>query len=739
MFNQIDPNTQAEFSKWVANKTPERALQSNAAFLLRRTKGISSVVFTDKMESYTDGNNVTVSIIPFFLQPEFGPVYWMESMRINMAHEFQHANSSRFDLVPELIKEYTEYMAQSFGAESHTGTLEYLAQSALNCTEDGRINEIVVQNHPGYFAGMRMTNYAIREMNEITEIAANPADELRDFFTQLLVYSKSGLDAIGITVYKGQRLEREFEQIRSLIDQAVNAESALECKERTLDALKISGSYVADLMQQSIQESGSESEITKTAEKLPKQRYSKDAMQNEEQKSDGDHSNSPRYQRPEKEEKQNEQQDGSAGDSGSGNQSQTDAGNDASQGSPDEGETNSKNKPQSGAGNQEKNGSSPKAQSGPASKAESGNNNSGEGKESKNGTPSQKEKENEKDTHVSSLTDVIGSTGLSDYSPNTLSEKEIRESIAASERLLTPRFDGSEKNAACQPTPLSKADEQTLNRVYGKLEKQETYLSPRGTHLTPVLNKEAQRLHCKLENILTKNRAMMSGTRKGVLNTSGLWKTGIESQDIFRRKNPPKAGNCAVYELIDKSGSMREKAYRVGDTYINKLSAALSTAAIMEEALKGLSSTKISLFSAGDVCQNSLTIVKDFDQTASGNRCMDALTAVSPKGGNMDGAAIRIAAMDLAKRPEKTKILIVLSDGMPSAYDSTDEAINDVRTAVSWARSQGIIVVSVMYGDDSFLKTNYSLYKQMYERGVIACRPGNIITEFERILTALIR
>ena len=717
MFKKMDQNTLLQFEKWVKSGEPERLLRPNASFLLRRTRGIQKITFNSEMESFTDGDNITVSGIPFFVAPEYGPEYWLEIMRINMAHEFQHANSSRFDIIKSIRTEYGEYMHTNF--DINHGYAAKIAQSVLNCTEDGRINEIVIQDHPGYFAGMRMVNYGIREMNEIEGIAQRPGEELVHFLSQILVYSKTGLDAIGITCYKGERLEAEFLKIRDLIDKAVWAKTALECKELTYQLLVISAPYIAELAK-------SESKIQDFLDQIASEMYSEFCESNEEQTADDDHSDSPRYQSPKEpastqpsaDLNENKQSDDGESDSGSRNENKD--GEDKPSGNGECGQKTQEETSQ--AKETSKNASDQRQESGDGNSKEKGDKPTG-------------------DSHAESIKGVIGSfgDGLSDYSPDTMGEIEIRKTLDSVAKLLKGSGEAPADTTKCQPTPLSAEDRRMLSGIYSKLDFKESYVSPKNGRITPALKKEATVLHEKLTKILARNRVQMSAVRKGVLDPVALWKVGIESQDVFRRKSPPKECDCAVYELIDRSGSMNELAYTVGSDRITKLHSALSTAAVMEESLKSIAATKVSLFCAAVHYSTELTIVKDFDQTGDGNRCVDALQQILPSGGNMDGAAIRIAAMDLAKRPEKTKILIVLSDGLPSAYLSEEQAIADVHSAVKWARSQGIIVVSVMYGNTNFLKRSLPTYKKMYEQGIVACRPADILQEFTRILTTLVR
>ena len=94
--------------------------------------------------------------------------------------------------------------------------------------------------------------------------------------------------------------------------------------------------------------------------------------------------------------------------------------------------------------------------------------------------------------------------------------------------------------------------------------------------------------------------------------------------------------------------------------------------------------------------------------------------------------------MDLEKRNEKRKVLIVLSDGLPSAYSKEAEAMDDVRSAVQDARRKGVIVIPIMYGVTD-TEESYESYRQMYEKGIISTTSDNILDEFEKLLMKLIK
>ena len=101
------------------------------------------------------------------------------------------------------------------------------------------------------------------------------------------------------------------------------------------------------------------------------------------------------------------------------------------------------------------------------------------------------------------------------------------------------------------------------------------------------------------------------------------------------------------------------------------------------------------------------------------------------------GDAIRAAALDLAKRTERRKILMVLSDGLPSGYFSEAEAIDDVRTAVQAARRRGLLVIPIIY--TARTDENVDAYRRMYEKSMIFADSVGMLGEFERLLMKLVR
>lgn len=245
-------------------------------------------------------------------------------------------------------------------------------------------------------------------------------------------------------------------------------------------------------------------------------------------------------------------------------------------------------------------------------------------------------------------------------------------------------------------------------------------------------------LRREILKILTERRKAQKGLRRGALDPGSLWKQGVGDGTIFSRRGNPQAGSCAFYLLIDNSGSMNEPATSDTRHSLSKSEVARSAAAIVEQAVMSLVPCKIALFqqSQGRVKH---TVVRKFEETGSQNRSWNSLAEIGPGGCNADSINVRVAAEELSRRREQKKILLVVSDGQPSAYASRLSAKAEVKEAVKAARRKGVIVISIMVGDESFLKSSKADYIDMYEKDIIACRPQDIAATLAQLLRLIIR
>jgi len=118
--------------------------------------------------------------------------------------------------------------------------------------------------------------------------------------------------------------------------------------------------------------------------------------------------------------------------------------------------------------------------------------------------------------------------------------------------------------------------------------------------------------------------------------------------------------------------------------------------ALMCDALQALGDRfAVYAFSGHGRAQVEFRIVKGFDDAVSA-RTAAALSALRPQGATRAGAAIRHATAQLARQPQRHKVLIVVSDGYPEDIDYGPEprelryAIEDTAHALREAAALGV-------------------------------------------------
>ena len=196
----------------------------------------------------------------------------------------------------------------------------------------------------------------------------------------------------------------------------------------------------------------------------------------------------------------------------------------------------------------------------------------------------------------------------------------------------------------------------------------------------------------------------------GGIDVKRLGSLGMGKTDVFKRLQKGKKFSGCVYILKDNSGSMSG----------NKNRYACESMAVLEETYKGLLPLKISAFSAMSGVEHQ--VIKDWDEIRKDNLSWNFLNYTRPRGGNSDGYDIQIASYELQKRPERKKLLIVLSDGMPS--ESTP---GYTKGAIEKARQQGVEVCGIYFEDGNIEKSaTAEQFKDMYEKDYICCNAKDI-------------
>ena len=112
------------------------------------------------------------------------------------------------------------------------------------------------------------------------------------------------------------------------------------------------------------------------------------------------------------------------------------------------------------------------------------------------------------------------------------------------------------------------------------------------------------------------------------------------------------------------------------------------------------------------------------------------LVNITHKLDNADGYSIRYASKLLAKRPEKHKLLIVISDGEPSAfiYKNAEAGIIDTKNAIQTAKKMGQIVCGILISDyDS------EAHRKMYGRNLVYTEDGRVAHVLAQKLKQIIK
>lgn len=244
------------------------------------------------------------------------------------------------------------------------------------------------------------------------------------------------------------------------------------------------------------------------------------------------------------------------------------------------------------------------------------------------------------------------------------------------------------------------------------------------------LNGMAKTLKRKVEKIFKNQESpLIRGQKAGSLDVANLYKLPLGQVDLFQKKALDNEFDGCCYLLMDNSGSM-------GNGKGSKRYHCCRALAVLEEAFQNIMPLKITAFDAYGSRKVHHQVIKNWSEKITHNGSYNYYEHESSGLGNKDGYSIRVATEELLKRSEQKKILIVLSDGLPSDYESGEKPESDVYDAVKRARSLGIEVIGIYFGSN-LKETNADVktFRAMYDSG----HCGSIITEPENISNELIR
>lgn len=237
------------------------------------------------------------------------------------------------------------------------------------------------------------------------------------------------------------------------------------------------------------------------------------------------------------------------------------------------------------------------------------------------------------------------------------------------------------------------------------------------------------------------------GHKKGKLHAPSLYRVMQGDPRVFTQKQEHVSKDTAVTLLCDNSGSMGGAKMKLGMISSYALAVTLERVKISYEVLGfttgNFSRIPNSILEAmqDEVAKTGLRydriepinmpIYKDFDERLDARvKARFAYMMFAQRGlnGNIDGESLEYAAMRLMKRPEKRKVMIVLSDGQPAGSWRSGPHL---KTVVERLNKTGIETVGIGIMDRSVAR--------YYDKHVVITKlddlPGSVMGELKRILT----
>lgn len=653
-----------------------------------------------------------------------------------LGHEAQHKLSSNF-------KRFGEYIDRVSAKLISQGVSKRFAESFVhsigNIIEDGRIERILGRKLPGFIPKLQLMN--LYEWKNYTMTGED--SNISAFTNTLLMQSKLGLYPKGYKDhYPGTELDDVFQSILPLVPKGIIARThadSLEVCEEIVDKI------TPWLLKEYEEVKQEEEMMEKLMELLNEIQQSSQYTESEEsQKNEGGSGGNSSPIHIQLSPKPNSKKEKGAGGKGKGGEEEdseeSESGSGSGSGKKSDKETNEENSEGSASGDgEEKTDEGAEKKNGPGKKSEEltsakegedggekdGNKNS-DGSESKESSdakePGNKTMPNVNNIHQSSGREETPED-LGERDENAIDEmiRNIEEGLEEEvERNLTDanKIEQAENSLKIEEEPTVNPNSLNLRCDFREypMTGEPHYVVPNNIK---VMAKSFRR---EVERILKgRNKLDVHGQKKGVLNEDDLYRIGLEDYNVFTVEGQKSLSDHVFYILQDGSGSMsgtkeENSAYALG---------------VIEEGLKGLIPFKMTTFTAG---YNQIIhhVVKPWTGKSKKNYAYSFYRRKRASGGNEDDVSIEIATAELMRRSERDKVLIVLSDGLPSSTNRTREAIKE-------ARKKGIHVVGIMFGDSEFRAQNYETYKDMYETNIISCSTNMIPQKLVSVLTKILK
>ncbi|MDY6278700.1 MAG: hypothetical protein SPL63_01090 [Roseburia faecis] len=196
--------------------------------------------------------------------------------------------------------------------------------------------------------------------------------------------------------------------------------------------------------------------------------------------------------------------------------------------------------------------------------------------------------------------------------------------------------------------------------------------------------------------------------RTGKIDPRGVIRLATRQIDIFKQKGEDNSFSGCIEVLVDRSGSM------AGD----KMRHAMEVGARLEGIFSGLVPLKIAAFDTyGGVVFET---IKNWEDEGGKNRCWNFLKYGRDGGGTPTLPAVRIAERELTARPEKHKMLILITD------ESGDYAGDGLDSAIKEIRSNGVKFVGVYIEHDMSELNKRGFYRLFDNKDALAISPDEL-------------
>lgn len=735
-FEQLSKKEQQKLinsiNKFFRRESIYRQLQVSTKFLLPHKKYLR-LELNIGGGSYYDGTKIVIGLPEYMLTKSRKEIF--SALKALHGHECEHGASSDLIVLEKYLNEVSEYLCEKYNF--HSSIAQKVGHYVQNSVEDGRIEKRLVNRlkgflkHIKYFRGMWWKAQPVKGESEIS-----------DFLFAICTVATTGLYPLDWEkYYKNSRAEEIIEKIRPLIIKSINDSSHQICCNHCKEIIEVIGDYIAELLQD-------QNMMAHLMEMAIDNDYSTSESEQSEQPCGGnststhfrsEKTNEKQKKNNQKQDKYQQQNNQGQGSEGKGGQdSDEDAGNKNDEDSKEKGTEEEQDNTNT---SQDKNESFDEEDKNNSNGNNGNNEENSEEEDERDNQPNNNKKSNNNNQKNSQDNDETNVGYDSDFVDQEL-DKIRQDALEEAERALSnaDKEDDQEAKRQAKEAKEDKANTITPEEL-DKIAKEykDDYFphfriikfnSGQSVELSTEIKKEAKKFKKEIEDIFKSKKVFNSRHKKrGVLDTTILWQIGVKDYNVFYKKGNPKESDYAIYVLIDGSGSMRERV----DRSTSKWFYASKAGAIIEEGIKEFIPFKIATFSSGYE-ENVHYIVSNFQEKGKENKAWSFYHHYSPNNGNKDGHSIRVATTELMKRPEKNKLLIILSDGLPSAYDSDQRGQADVRKSVREARKNGVNVVSICFGSEVHREYTMDTYKAMYQTSIISCNPQNISSELIRVL-----